>query len=81
MLSIPLTTFTSSGMGRAAARFGIKQCERLGFVSIGTGLRHANTFRLVDGWRAVDAVEAEEAGAAGEAAETAASRGVAARSR
>ena len=56
--AIPLTMFAANGICRAAARFGVKQCERLGFVSIGTGLRHANTFRLVDGWRAVDTVEA-----------------------
>ena len=41
------------------ARFGIKQCERLGFITVGTGVRRANTFRLVDGWRTVDAVEAK----------------------
>ena len=58
-VAIPLTTFTSNGgMCRTAARFGIKQCERLGFISIGTGLRHANTFRLVDGWRTIGADEA-----------------------
>jgi hypothetical protein len=59
-VAITLKTFTSSGgMCRAMARFGIKQCERLGFIRIGTGLRHANTFSLVDGWRTVHAVEAE----------------------
>ena len=59
-VAITLKTFTSSGgMCRAMARFGVKQCERLGFIRIGTGLRHANTFSLVDGWRTVHAVEAE----------------------
>ena len=56
---ISLTTFTSDGgMCRAAARYGIKQCERLGFISIGVGARYSNTFTLTDEWRTVDAVEA-----------------------
>ena len=59
-VAITLKTFTSSGgMCRAVARFGIKQCEHLGFVSIGTGLRHANTFSLADGWRTVAADDAK----------------------
>ncbi len=59
-VAITLKTFTSSGgMCRSVARFGVKQCERLGFVSIRTGLRHANTFSLGDSWRTVDAVEAK----------------------
>ena len=58
-VAIPLTTFTSrGGMCRTAARFGIKQCERLGFISVGTGVRHANTFRLISDWKSIGAVEA-----------------------
>ena len=49
----------SFGGSKGSVSFGIKQCERLGFVSIGVGVRHANTFSLTDGWRAVDAVEAK----------------------
>ena len=53
-------TLTRSSFGghRGSISFGIKQCERLGFVSIGIGLRRANAFSLLDDWRAVDADEA-----------------------
>ena len=46
---------SSFGGHRGSISFGIKQCERLGFVSIGIGLRRANAFSLLDDWRAVDA--------------------------
>ena len=72
-------TLTRSSFGghRGSISFGIKQCERLGFVSIGIGLRRANAFSLLDEWRAVDADEGA-AGAVGKAAAAAATvtRGV-----
>ena len=46
------------GLSKAATSFGVKQCERLGFVSVGTGVRGTNLLWLSDGWRTIDAVEA-----------------------
>ena len=50
----------AAGMCKAATSFGVKQCERLGFVSVNVhaGPHRANVFALTDGWRTVDAVEA-----------------------
>ena len=55
-VTLPRSSF---GGSKGSISFGIKQCERLGLVRIGTGFRHANTFSLTDGWGAVDAVEAK----------------------
>ena len=59
--AISIARFMESGMGRHAAYYGVKQCERLGFVSLSlyTGLHRANVFTLVDHWRSIDAVEAK----------------------
>jgi hypothetical protein len=58
-VGISLAQFMSQGMCRAAARFGIKQVELLGFVSVSMGPRRVNVFRLSDGWRGLDADEAK----------------------
>ena len=55
---IPRKGFMAVGISKAAVSFGIKQCERLGFVSVTVGLRHANVFVLLDDWRLLDAAEA-----------------------
>ena len=57
-VAISLGRFMERGMCRAAARYGIKQCVAVGFVSVGMGPRRVNVFRLADGWRALDAHEA-----------------------
>jgi hypothetical protein len=57
--AISLGRFMERGMCRAAARYGIKQVEALGFAVIGMGPRRVNVFRLADGWRALDAHEAK----------------------
>jgi len=59
--AIPINHFTASGMCRAAARFGTKQCVLLGFASVNVhaGPNRANVFRLIDKWRGVDAIEAK----------------------
>jgi hypothetical protein len=59
--AISIARFMESGMGRLAAYYGVKQCERLGFVSVSayTGPHRANVFTLVDHWRSIDAVEAK----------------------
>ena len=59
--AISLARFMESGMGRHAAYYGVKQCERLGFVSVSvfTGPHRANVFTPVDHWRNIDAVEAK----------------------
>ena len=46
------------GISKAAVSFGIKQCERLGFVSVGVGTRHCNVFTLINDWRTIDAASA-----------------------
>ena len=55
---IPRKGFMAVGISKAAVSFGIKQCERLGFVNVTVGLRHANVFVLLDDWRSLDADEA-----------------------
>ena len=55
---LPRSFFTVRGLSKAATSFGVKQCERLGFVSVGTGVRGTNLLWLSDGWRTIDAVEA-----------------------
>ena len=54
-VTLPRSSF---GGNKGSISFGIKQCERLGFVSIGIGLRRANAFSPLDDWRTVDADEA-----------------------
>ena len=44
-VALPRSSF---GGNKGSISFGIKQCERLGFVSIGIGLRRANAFSLLD---------------------------------
>jgi hypothetical protein len=56
--AISLDQFMDTGMCRSAARYGIKQCEALGFVAITTGARRVSLFKLTDGWRALGADEA-----------------------
>ena len=58
--AIPRPVFMARRISKKSASFGIKQCERLGFISdtVGVGARHANVFALVDDWRTVDASEA-----------------------
>ena len=46
------------GISKAAVSFAIKQCERLGFVSVGVGTRHCNVFTLINDWRTIDAASA-----------------------
>jgi len=59
MASISLNDFTQRfGCSRAGARYGLKQCALLGFVSIDMGPRRVNVFALADGWKSIDRVEA-----------------------
>jgi hypothetical protein len=44
---------------RSAVRYGIKQCELLGFAVITIGPRRVSQFRLAEGWRGLDADEAK----------------------
>jgi hypothetical protein len=40
-----------SGLCRSATRYGVRQCEVLGFVNVAMGHRRVNVSRLNDGWR------------------------------
>ena len=57
-VAISLEQFMAHGMCRAAARYGIKQCECVGFITVAAAARRVNTFAFCDGWRALDADEA-----------------------
>jgi len=55
---LPRSFFMVRGLSKASTSFGTKQCERLGFISVGTGVRGTNLLWLSDSWRTIDAVEA-----------------------
>jgi hypothetical protein len=56
--AITLDQFMDVDMSRSAARYGIRQCEELGFIAVSMGPRHNNLFKLADGWRGLSADEA-----------------------
>ena len=56
---LPRSFFMVRGLSKASTSFGTKQCERLGFISVGTGVRGTNLLWLSDSWRTIDAVEAQ----------------------
>ena len=57
---ISLAEFTACAMSRSAARFGIRQLVRLGFVQLTAGSRRVNTFSRCDGWRVHDVDAAKQ---------------------
>lgn len=57
--AISLGQFTALGLCRTAARYGVRQCERLGFVTVEVGPRQVHVFSMADGWKSIDADEAE----------------------
>jgi hypothetical protein len=58
--AVSLNRFLELGLCRTAARYGIRQCERLGFITVGVGARRVRVFRMADGWKFLDADEAKQ---------------------
>jgi hypothetical protein len=56
--AISLGQFTALGLCRTAARYGIRQCERVGLIKVEVGPRQVHVFSFRDGWKTVDADEA-----------------------
>ena len=56
-VALPRSSF---GGSLGSVTFGVRQCERLGFVSVHVhaGLRRAHTFRLCDDWKSISADKA-----------------------
>ena len=57
-VAISLNQFLALGLCRTAARYGVKQCERVGLVTVNTGPGRVHVFMMADGWKSISADEA-----------------------
>jgi len=57
-VAISLNQFLALGLCPTAARYGVKQCERVGLVTVNTGPRRVHVFMMADGWKSISADEA-----------------------
>ena len=58
-IALSLSDLMAHGGGcRSAIRYGVRQLQQLGFVTIGQGPRRVHVFSLAGGWRSLDADEA-----------------------
>jgi hypothetical protein len=58
-VAVSLTQFLARGLCKSATRYGVRQLQQLGFVTIGQGPRQIHLFARADGWRELDADAAQ----------------------